>query len=215
MQRYAFFDLDGTIIKIKSMMCFLHYCCMHEVVAHDFDAALSLLERHCKNGASREQLNIAYYRLYRGGQWDVILNAGDQWFDTLELDAVFYSNIVARLRQHKKQGDEVVIVSGSFEPCVAPFARFLDIRLSLTAEPEVRGGVMTGELKQQTIGEGKAEAIARFLKHHRADLSRCYAYGDDVSDIPMLSSVGRACVVGHSPDLLDEAEFHGWERIEP
>lgn len=215
MQRYAFFDLDGTIIKIKSMMSFLNYCCLHEIVAHDFDAARALLERHYKSGASREQLNIAYYRLYRGGKWDLIMNAGEKWFDTLELHAVIDSSIVSRLRQHQKQGDEVVIVSGSFEPCVAPIARHLDIRHSLTAEPEVKRGVMTGELIQQTIGEGKVEAISRFLKHHRADSSRCYAYGDDSSDIPMLSSVGHACVVGHSPDLIDVAEDRGWEHIEP
>jgi len=48
MKNYAFFDLDGTLIKIKSMMSFLEYCCARKLVAHEFHAALSLLERHYK-----------------------------------------------------------------------------------------------------------------------------------------------------------------------
>lgn len=214
MKNYAFFDLDGTLIKIKSMMSFLHYCCSRQLVAHEFNSALSLLERHYKNGASREQLNIAYYRLYRGGRWDEIVAAGVRWFDTLDLSDVFYSNVVARLREHQLQGDEVVIVSGSFEPCVAPMAKYLDITQTLITEPEVKSGKMTGELKQQAIGTGKVEAMDRFLKHTRADASCCYAYGDDVSDMPMLSFVGNASVVGTSTALIAEGAKRGWECIE-
>ena len=106
-----------------------------------------------------------------------------------------------------------MIVSGSFEACVAPLASHLKITHALTAEPEINAGKMTGELKQQAIGAGKAEAMARFLKHKLADARSCYAYGDDVSDIPMLSTVGNACVVGTSGKLIVEAAKRGWECI--
>ena len=214
MKNYAFFDLDGTLIKIKSMMSFLEYCCDRKLVAHDFHTVLSLLAKSYKDGASREQLNIAYYRLYRGCRWDDILVAGDRWFDTLDLSDAFYSNVLERLRQHQRCGDEAVIVSGSFAACVAPMANHLGISHALTSEPDINAGRMTGELKFQAIGAGKADAMARFLKHNLADASCCYAYGDDVSDIPMLSSVGNPCVVGASCKMINEAAKRRWECID-
>jgi len=73
----------------------------------------------------------------------------------------------------------------------------------------------TGELGQpQTIGEGNREAIQIFLSNHNGDRARSYAYGGDISDLPMLSAVGHPVAVGGGTPLAGVAQQQGWDVIE-
>lgn len=74
----------------------------------------------------------------------------------------------------------------------------------LAAEPAIESGVLTGELVgPPMIGEGKRRAVRALLARRPAiDPGDCHAYGDHVSDLPMLQEVGHPTVVGGSPELL-------------
>jgi phosphoserine phosphatase len=73
----------------------------------------------------------------------------------------------------------------------------------LCARPEVRDGVLTGGLLGgPMIGEGKRAAVRAVLRAHPEAAARdCYAYGDHISDLPMLAEVGHPVVVGADPEL--------------
>ena len=80
----------------------------------------------------------------------------------------------------------------------------------------VADGRYTGEIRPpQCIGRGKAEAIARFLAATGVSAALCHAYGDDISDLPMLDSVGYPVVVRGSRDLEAQAMGRGWPVISP
>ncbi len=43
----------------------------------------------------------------------------------------------------------------------------------------------------------------------------CFAYGDDLSDLPMLLEVGHPVVVGGHTGLAQEAGLRGWPVLGP
>jgi phosphoserine phosphatase len=73
---------------------------------------------------------------------------------------------------------------------------------------------LTGEIDNpQTIGQGKAEAIASFLQQENGIARNCFGYGDDISDLPMLEAVGNAVAIGDDSELIALASVRGWKRL--
>lgn len=92
----------------------------------------------------------------------------------------------------------------------------LGVRHILATRLEVREGRYTGEiLPPQTIGAGKAQAVDTFLRARDCSPEWCYAYGDDVSDLPMLEAVGQPTVVSGGRKLKANARTMGWRVITP
>ncbi len=107
-------------------------------------------------------------------------------------------------------------MSGSFPAVLAPLAQRLGVDHLLATTLESVGGRYTGEiLPPQTIGAGKADAIAAFLRSKEAEAQDSYAYGDDISDLPMLEAVGHPTVVAGDCTLLAHAHRAGWPVLRP
>jgi hypothetical protein len=77
----------------------------------------------------------------------------------------------------------------------------------------VEDGCYSGEIEYYAYGPTKAEAIAELAESEGYDLSRCYAYSDSVTDIPMLESVGNPCAVNPDRGLRKEAAARGWPVV--
>jgi HAD superfamily hydrolase (TIGR01490 family) len=111
----------------------------------------------------------------------------------------------AALRAHRAAGAHVVLVSGAFAPIVDPIAEHVGAGQVEVTEVAVAAGRYTGELLgPPVIGAAKGERVRRLLRaypHVRA--ADCYAYGDHVSDLPMLAEVGHAVIVGDDPALIE------------
>ncbi|MBK5933699.1 HAD superfamily hydrolase (TIGR01490 family) [Rhodovulum imhoffii] len=213
---YAFFDVDDTLIRTKSMFAFFRFW------AEDWQqdpALLRRFEEHFRlaraRGVPREQLNRDYYRFLAGVELDRLEAAGRQWARGVIGEALFFPAAVAQLRARMRQAIDPVFVSGSFEPVLRPIAEHLGVRHILCTRLDVRlDNCLTGEIgRPQTIGQGKAEAIAQFLSTRRARASDCWAYGDDISDVPMLESVGHPVAVGQDAALCGKAQNMGWAQL--
>lgn len=101
-------------------------------------------------------------------------------------------------------------------PLLAPLATELGVAHCLCTSLVLDGqGRLTGAIGQpQTIGRGKAEALRFFLRQHGVSAHDCYAYGDDLSDLPMLEAVGRAVAVGNDRGLAELAGTRGWAHLQ-
>ncbi|MFD4628997.1 HAD family hydrolase [Streptomyces sp. NPDC058284] len=211
----AFFDVDETLISVNSMLGFL----LHHVRASGhprsvFDEAVRGLRTLARGGASRADVARAYYRHYGGSDARELAAQGRAWFAAeLASGALFLTESVAALREHRRRGDTVVLVSGSFAPCLDPIAQQLGADAVFCARPETIGGVHTGRLGATMIGREKAHAVRGLLKEHGIPGDRCHAYGDHASDLDMLRAVGHPVVVGADPVLVQHAEAGGWRRL--
>ena len=108
------------------------------------------------------------------------------------------------------------VVGAGFVVVGLSVARVTKVRHILSTSMEVENECYTGRiLTPQTIGAGKAEAIRIFLASVNGMAEHCYAYGDDISDLPMLQSVGKPTVVRGGRGLEQRAQELGWRIISP
>ncbi|WP_051235110.1 HAD family hydrolase [Marinimicrobium agarilyticum] len=215
---YAFFDVDDTLISVKSMFSFQAF--WYDQTGDELGRARyeQDLRRHLHPGASWEFLNRLYYRHFAGRDAKRVEALGQAWFEQQrKSESPFYhARPLAELEMHQRQGCEVVFVSGSFPALLEPIARELGVAHILATRLAVEQGRYTGEiLPPQTIGAGKAEAIGEFLALRQCSPESCFAYGDDISDLPMLQAVGRPTVVSGGRELEARARAMGWRVIAP
>ncbi|MEU3840460.1 HAD-IB family hydrolase [Streptomyces sp. NPDC028635] len=209
--RIAFFDVDETLIGLKSMFAFLEF---HLADPARYRAVADALTRAARNGVPREETNRAYYRAYAGMERAAVAESGRRWFASAHRRAgFFHREAVSELRRLQGEGYRVALVSGSFRACLDPVADHLDADHVLCSEPEVVAGRYTGEVLTTVIGEGKAVAARALMDRLGARPEACVAYGDHATDLSLLACVGRAGIVGDDPVLLEHAGRHGWTRL--
>lgn len=211
----AFFDVDETLINIKSMFDFFEFWC-HENNQHfKLESYMAHFRAEVKKGASREILNREYYRQFAGVSYQHLEDLAEKWFKLKIESRFFIGSAVSSLKKHQDEKTYTVFVSGSMLPILSPIARYLGVNDILCAPIILDGsGVLTGEIGQpQTIGAGKKSAIINFCNLKKLKLSDCYAYGDDLSDIPMLEATGHPVCVGKYSALAKYAIEKNWPII--
>ena len=212
MQRYAFFDLDGTLINDTSLLS----CCAHHLrqQGKSFQASRDELAALRAAGLPREQQNAWFYQQHFAGFSVVAAQAAaSAWFAEARQQPGFYKTAaVARLRELQQQGVEIVLVTGSFAEAARSVGSGLGVQHYLCAPLLTQDGVYTGALSDiPMIGVGKAQAVQRFLAQHAAHAADAYGFGDDHSDLPFLQLLGQpTAVAGHCPLLVQHARAQGW-----
>ncbi|MCO6058337.1 HAD-IB family hydrolase [Pseudomonas sp. MOB-449] len=216
-KRYAFFDVDETLISLKSMFDFFPFWCNRQKTPElrkRFDKAFAEAR---SEGQSREQLNRLYYRFFQLVPMRTLKDAGREWFEDRFCGRrpPYVERVVAQLKAHQRLGDTPVFVSGSMLPLLEPLATALQVEHCLCTKLTVDvQGRLTGDIESpQTIGRGKSDAIMTFLQQNNGVAQDCYAYGDDVSDLPMLEAVGNAVAVGDVSELTILAVSRGWSHL--
>jgi HAD superfamily hydrolase (TIGR01490 family) len=216
---YAFFDVDDTLIAIKSMFSFQDY--WYTAVGDSAGRAVFMEEMDRLRGenAPWEVLNRRYYAHFAGRSVVATAACAADWYAHVEQTTprLYHTAVVAELRRHQQAGVEPVFVSGSFPALMAPVAQRLDVRhiLATTLEETADGRYTGNILPPQTIGAGKAVAVQAFLAERGISAAHCHAYGDDISDAPMLDAVGFPTAVSGGRGLELHARSQGWRVMAP
>jgi HAD superfamily hydrolase (TIGR01490 family) len=216
----AFFDVDETLISVKSMVDFLEFYLARPHADENTGLRWRAAQFRAAAGdprVPREEVNRRYYRIYAGERTDTLAELGRAWFTRRRREPGFvHAPVVAALIRHRQAGHRVVLVSGSMPACLDPLAETLEVRDVLCTRQLVDDtGRYTGAIAGSVIGEGKRNA-ARFLAARTGlSLPLSFGYADDASDIPLLSLLGHPVVVGEEAGLVDHAGRHGWPRFPP
>jgi HAD superfamily hydrolase (TIGR01490 family) len=213
--RAAFFDVDETLIAVKSMFRFLsHHLSARGEPPSAYAAVVADLRGLVRAGASRAEVTRAYYRTYAGLNTAELAAQGREWFEREQrAGGLFLPHGLAAFHEHRRSGALTVLVSGSFAPCLDPIAAWLGASMVFGAQPETLHGVCTGGLTTAMLDDDKAAAARSVMRTHAIPAADCYAYGDHVSDLPLLLAVGHPVVVGSDPDLVDHPAASGWPRL--
>ncbi len=115
---------------------------------------------------------------------------------SLRARGVFHEAVLADLAARTSDGFAIVLVSGSFAPALDPIAEHIGAAAVLCTDLESSAGRYTGVVRATMLGPDKARAVAAYARAHGTDLGRSIAYGDHVSDAPMLDLAGERVVVG-------------------
>jgi HAD superfamily hydrolase (TIGR01490 family) len=211
----AFFDVDDTLVADKTMLSFLRF---HYAARGNGDGLYrrktAWLSRCTALGVPRDQVNRAYYGLYAGVLASDLAAEGREWFaERYARGGFFHQPAVDALRDHLSRGHQVVLVSGSFFPCLDPVAAYLGAGSILCTAPIVEDGRLTGAVAEPMIGEAKARAALGWAAGHGVELEHCYAYGDHETDLALLRSVGHPVAVGDDPLLTTFVAGKGGQRL--
>jgi HAD superfamily hydrolase (TIGR01490 family) len=218
---YAFFDVDGTLLNMKSMFSFHDYWYRRWLPAHsaaasdEFEDVTAILRALTENGSPRELVNRRYYEFFAGRSIEAMAACAKAWARSVLADpGLFIPEVLDELGSLRARGVEPVFVSGSFLEILQPIAEHLGVREVLATRLLQAGGKYTGRFEApQTIGAGKAVAITAFLARGPGQAAECWAFGDDVSDLPMLEAVGRPVAVIGDPELGAIARARNWRCL--
>jgi HAD superfamily hydrolase (TIGR01490 family) len=212
----AIFDVEGVVVDATVVH---FYAWLRGGTMPPLDRALWLamlgaratgwvsLDRH-----SRASFNRAFYREYRGLPADDLRERAQEALSEFILPRVHHA-AVRRIRAHRARGDRVVLITGALDFLVEPLAHLAD---ELAAARLVeRRGAFTGELAEPPLSaDGRASLAARLAAEHGVDLLDCHAYGDSISDLPLLELVGHPVTVNADFRLAREARRRGWPTLE-
>lgn len=209
----AFFDVDGTLLKVKSMLAFYYfYVSEYEATSHQRAHRIQYFEHYVGTNShlTRMQLNKWYYSLFAGDRLDALEATAECWFSNLQ-PKDWFDDTVEILKHHQQSGVKIVLVSGSGNFILKPLQRYLDVPYCLCSNVEVKNNLLTGKLNgQPMIGSNKLTAIKHWLQHHNIDSQDCFAYGDHISDADMLGHVGFPVAVNPDQYLFKLAQDNGW-----
>ncbi|MFH0180587.1 HAD family hydrolase [Streptomyces cacaoi] len=210
----VFSDVDETLITVKSMFDFLHYRLVHRRGAageEEYERIMGGIRRRAADGTPRADINRFYYSHYADESVETITALADDWFAerSSSTRGFYIDSTRAALRAHRAAGAGLVLVSGSFPPLLEPLAREVGADAILCTRPRIVAGRYTGEVDTPVIGEGKRAAVQGQLDARPdVDPRDCHAYGDHISDLPMLELVGHPVVVGDDSELREALARH-------
>lgn len=215
---FAFFDVDNTLIRLKSMFSFHDYWHgewrgkTNSMVREEGADIIGIIRSLERNGVSREIINRRFFEFFAGRNPDEVSECAKMWFLEMRVrENVFIQETLEMLSELRMRGGEPVFVSGSLAEIVAPIASALNVRYVLANRLGVHNGKFTGKLLfPQTIGAGKRQAVDSFLADSSVDPADCWAFGDDRSDLPMLEAVGHPVVIPGDEQLEAEAGIRNW-----
>jgi phosphoserine phosphatase len=137
----------------------------------------------------------------------------DEWSRRLTSHPVkFFSAGLDRFEFHFAQEHQIFLITGAPAPLAELVADYFFVPLKIVGtQLEARDGLWTGEIAGEHMsGAAKRRAIVRLAAAYRLDLARSFAYGDSISDLPMLETVGHPVAVNPSANLERLAHDRNW-----
>ena len=190
----AFFDVDNTIIRGASSFHlavglyrrgFFRRADLVRFAVHQI--------RYLTFGENRQQIDEVRSRaleiMHGRSVAELVAIAEDVYDEVLSLR--IFPGTQRLLDQHIRAGHEVWLVTATPVEIAEIIARRLGTTGGLGTIAEHTDGFYTGRLVGDLLhGEAKAAAVRTLAEKEGLDLSRSFAYGDSLNDVPILSEVG-------------------------
>ncbi len=212
----AVFDIDGTLVETNVVEYFL-WMRLRAQPLEDWPAFMARMLREAPRWLflerrSRAEFQRTFYREYDGLDYEVMKRLGREALDAVTLRRV-YPEGMRRIREHKRAGHRVLLLTGALDVVVEPLAQLLDVEIDC-AHLLVKEGRMTGDLQSPPpAGEARSSLLEEYASREGVVLADSFAYADSLSDLPMLEICGTPVAVNPDARLSQVAGQRGW-RVE-
>ncbi|WP_341961651.1 HAD-IB family hydrolase [Planococcus maritimus] len=126
----------------------------------------------------------------------------------------FNQEVIERLKQHVSNEDYCMLVSGAFTPLLHAVTKELPIGKIIGTEVPYEANILAHKTPVIHIqGSLKTEKILEALGDQAIDWKNSFAYGDSLSDVPVLELVGNPVAVRPEARLRVLATERNWEII--
>jgi HAD superfamily hydrolase (TIGR01490 family) len=214
----AFFDLDKTIIARSSTLVmgrtFMKDGLLSPSVVVKGLYAQAVYQLVGADHEKMEQMRRAALDLTQGWDAERVRTLVRETVEEV-IAPLVYAEALELMDHHRAAGRDIWIISSSGEEIVEPFARYLGVRDQIATRSGIDDqGRYDGTLEFYAYAGAKATAIRQTAEARGYDLSRCYAYSDSITDLPMLAAVGHPTAVNPDRELRAAATAMGWEACD-
>src|SRR3954467_6722582 len=214
----AFYDVDGTLIKINIVHAFAFYASRHaSLVAsatNTVKTALSLPVLWAADKLSRKWFNEIFYRSYEGASEDRLVVLADELFEDV-IKPNIYPRAKELIDESRRAGVRQGLISGALDFTMRPLARYLGVDDLIANQLEFVDNYATGKLKKAFVaGATKADIMRAYAREHGVDLAESWAYTDSFSDYPMLAVVGHPTACNPDLRLRSLARSYHWPVLD-
>jgi HAD superfamily hydrolase (TIGR01490 family) len=210
----AFFDLDRTIISANSGSILVRQAYKGGLLS-----TKSLLSAIYQSYLYKFNLRDTNQIISKMGSWvkgfpaEALINLSDLIVNDFLLDAI-RQEIFEEILLHKTCNAEVVLLSSAISQICAPIGEYLGMDNVICTEMEVVNGVLTGEpVGSFCFGEQKVVRLIDYCRKNNVDSKDSWYYGDSISDLPVLSSVGHPVCVNPDKKLRKKALQSDWKIL--
>jgi phosphatidylglycerophosphatase C len=180
----ALFDFDGTITSRDTLLEFIHYCKGGLAFYLGFlilSPVLAAMRLGLFPNWRAKQLVLKFF--FSRDSLDTF-NEACREFSRSRLPRLLRSKALDEIREHKRNGHRVVVVTASAENWIRCWADEYQVEL-LATQLEADNGRLTGNICGRNCqGPEKVDRIRKHLT--LSDYSAIYAYGDSRGDREML-----------------------------
>jgi HAD superfamily hydrolase (TIGR01490 family) len=214
----AFYDVDGTLIRINIIHTFAYYAARHPSLLvsarRTIATALQLPVFWAADKLSRKWFNEIFYRSYEGAGADRLLVLSEELFDEV-IKPNIYPRAKALIADSRRAGLRQVLISGALDFTIRPLARYLGVDDVIANKLEFVDHYATGKLQKPFVaGATKADIMRAYAKQHGLDLAASWAYTDSFSDYPMLAVVGHPTACNPDWRLRSLARSYDWPVLD-
>lgn len=125
-----------------------------------------------------------------------------------------YEEARTEIEFHKGENAKIVILSSALTPICKEMAKNLGIDDIICSDLEVKNGYLTGRPSGHLcFGEEKAIRLKEYCAKNSSSKSEAWYYGDSISDLPALNSVGNPVCVNPDNKLKKTAIKRGWKIL--
>jgi putative phosphoserine phosphatase/1-acylglycerol-3-phosphate O-acyltransferase len=125
-----------------------------------------------------------------------------------------YEEARSEIKQHKEKNAKVVLLSSALTPVCREMANNLGMDDIVCSDLEVINGYLTGRpVGKLCFGKEKAVRLLSYCEKYNSSASDSWYYGDSISDLAVLSSVGNPICVNPDRMLKKEAIRRGWKIL--
>ncbi len=212
----AVFDVDGTLVETNVVEYFL-WMRLRAQPVDEWPAFMAQMAREAPRWLylerrSRAEFQRSFYREYDGLDYEVMKRLGREALNSVTLRRI-YPEGMRRIREHKRAGHRVLLLTGALDVVVEPLAELLEVEVDC-ARLLVRDGRLTGDLESPPpAGEARGVLLEEYASRNSLVLADSFAYADSLSDLPMLELVGTPVAVNPDARLSQVAGQRGW-RVE-
>jgi HAD superfamily hydrolase (TIGR01490 family) len=214
----AFYDVDGTLIRINIVHAFAYYAARHASLAESavstVKTALSLPLFWAADKLSRKWFNELFYRNYEGASEDRLVMLSEELFEDV-IKPNIYPRAKDLIEDSRRAGVRQVLISGALDFTMKPLARYLGVDDLIANQLEFVDHYATGKLKKPFVaGATKADIMRTFAREHDIDLAQSWGYTDSFSDYAMLAAVGHPTACNPDFRLRSAARSYDWPVLD-
>lgn len=218
--KVAIFDFDGTLYTKETFKLLMEQLKKHpkykQYYGKFYRSILPLYIRYKLKILPESVMKERSMRLYLQALDSLSMTELHEYFNGMHNVMLpdFNEQVVKRLVEHKKDGYHVLLVSGAYTPFLKAVTSHLTFDQIIGTDIPSNGDQLAMDRPFLHIqGTRKNEQIEHVLQGVTVNWDNSFAYGDSISDLPVLEQVGHPVAVRPDEKLTAIAKQRNWKIL--